>query len=291
MLMKKIALLLCWFVPLLAAAQPTTDVYLFDLSMKKDQVVLANGRNVTPHKGYDNQPFFHPQQPLMYYSSSTDSSRTDLKSYDYRTGVTRQLTATREGEFSPTLTPDGRFLSCIVQRANGQQDLAKFPLAGGAPTVLVNNLKVGYHAWIDETRLLLNVLVGTGNELHYLNLATRRDSVMARNIGRSLKRIPRQRAISFMEKQPGGSWLIKHFDTRTLAISTVAPGLPGSEDVAWTATGLLLMSDGEGIFSLRPGRGNAWQPVLMQGPATKLNKATRLAVSPANDRLAVVVSE
>jgi len=288
---KRIAVLLCWLAPLLAAAQPATDVYLFDMSVKRDRVVLANGRNVTPHKGYDNQPFFHPQQPLFYYSSVTDSSRTDLKSYNYSTGATRQLTATREGEYSPTLTADGRFLSCIVQRANGQQDLAKYPLAGGPPTVLVNTLKVGYHAWIDDTRLLMYVLVGTGNELHYLDLATRRDSVVARDIGRSLKKIPRQHAISFLEKQPGGQWLLKRFDTRTLAISTLAPALTGSEDVAWTSSGVMLMSDGKQIFSLRPESGKAWQPVLMQGPATMLNKATRLAVSPADDRMAVVVSE
>jgi hypothetical protein len=289
--MKRIATLLCCLFPGLSWAQVDTDIILLDMTVKKNTVVLSKPRNITPHKGYDNQPYFHPTQPLLYYASSTDSSRTDLKSYNYQTAQTQQLTTTPEREYSPTLTEDQQFLSCIIQRANGQQDLGKYPLAGGPPTILLDTLKVGYHAWIDRTRLLVYVLAEPTNELHYHDLATRRDTIIARNIGRSLKQIPKQSALSFMEKTPQGTWLIKRFDPRTMAITTLAPALENSEDLAWTSNGLMLMSNGTQIYACRPGSRQGWQPVRMDGITPPLNKASRLAVNPANNRLAVVVSE
>jgi hypothetical protein len=135
------------------------------------------------------------------------------------------------------------------------------------------------------------VLAEPTNELHYHDLATHRDTIIARNIGRSLKQIPKQSALSFMEKTPQGTWLIKRFDPRTMAITTLAPALENSEDLAWTSNGLMLMSNGTQIYACRPGSRQGWQPVRMDGVTPPLNKASRLAVNPANNRLAVVVSE
>jgi hypothetical protein len=288
---KRITILLCCLFPGLAWAQVDTDIMLLDMVVKKNTVVLSKPRNITPHRGYDNQPYFHPSQPLLYFASAADSGRTDLKSYNYQTAQTQQLTTTPEREYSPTLTVDQQFLSCIIQRANGQQDLGKYPLAGGPPTILLDTLKVGYHAWIDRTRLLVYVLATPANELHYYNLATHRDTIIARNIGRSLKQIPKQAALSFMEKTPQGTWLIKRFDTRTMAITTLGPALENSEDLAWTSNGLMLMSNGEQIYACRPGSPQGWQPVQMVDVVPALKMASRLAVNPTNNKLAVVVSE
>ncbi|OGX83427.1 hypothetical protein BEN47_03830 [Hymenobacter lapidarius] len=289
--MKKLIAFCCCLAPFLAAAQPNTDIYLFDLAVKGTKVVLSKPLNITPHVGYDNQPFFHPTQPLVYYTAVADSGRTDLRAYNYQSAQSQAITTTREREFSPTLTEDQQFLSCIIQRDNGNQDLGQYPLAGGPPTVLIDNLKVGYHAWIDRTRLLLFVLATPVNALHYHDLATGRDTVVARNIGRSIKRIPNQAAISFMQQTPEGTWLIQRFDTKTRAITTIAPGLAGSEDVAWTRNGLMLMSNGEQIYSRRPGARGTWQPVTIKGAPTALKKASRLAINAAADKLAVVVDE
>ena len=289
--MKSLAAFAFLLFPLLAAAQPGTDIYLYDMVVKAHTVVLSHPRNVTPHAGYDNQPFFHPTRPLLYYAASAEGGRTDLRVYDYQSGTSHPITATPEREYSPTLTEDGQFLSCIIQRDNGRQDLGQYPLAGGPATVLIDNLKVGYHAWIDRSRLLLYVLATPDTELHDHNLATGRDTIVARNIGRSLKRIPHQDALSFLERTPQGTWLVRRFDTRTRAITTLAPALEGSEDLAWTRNGQLLMSNGEQIFCRKPGTHGSWQPVTMKGAALPLKKASRLAINSANNQLAVVVSE
>ena len=111
--------LLIWFslmqsLVLYAQQLPGTEIYLFDLSVKKSKVSVSTPQNITNHIGYDNQPFFHPSKPLLYYASADAEGKTDIKTYNYELKTTRQLTITSDREYSPTLTPDGKFISCII---------------------------------------------------------------------------------------------------------------------------------------------------------------------------------
>ena len=277
---------------LFSFGQAGSEIFLFDLKITNGQVILSNGTNITNHKGYDNQPFFHPSQPIIYYTSFNDSSRSDIKYYNFEKKTTSNLTTTHDREYSPTITPDEKFISCIIQRDNGNQDLGKYPISGGEPEILINNLKVGYHAWIDKDRLLLFVLVdSTKNDLHYYNLITKKDSVIATNPGRSLHQIPGQNAMSFIQKKSGKDWMIKKFDPVTITISDIVPTIPGQENLCWLQNNIILMSEGSKIFSYRVGIDKEWQPVIIEGDTTMLKGATRLATNPTNNKLAIVVSE
>ena len=103
-------LLLPLLLARLAAAQPSTDIHLYDVAVKARTVVLSNPRNVTPRAGYDNQPSFHATLPLLYYAAGAEGGQTDLRAYNYHTGASQSLTATPEREYSPTLTEDQQFL-------------------------------------------------------------------------------------------------------------------------------------------------------------------------------------
>ena len=165
--MKKIISISFILSSLISFGQDGSEIFLFDMKIANGQVVLFNGVNITNHKGYDNQPFFHPSKPIIYYTSFNDSGRSDIKYYDYQKNKVSNLTNTQEREYSPTVTPDGKFISCIIQRDNGAQDLGKYPVNGGKPRVLINDLKVGYHAWVDKDKLLLFVLIDSEtNNLH-----------------------------------------------------------------------------------------------------------------------------
>src|SRR5215470_14434467 len=217
---------------LFCSAQPSTEIFLFDIKVTNGQVTISNGVNITKHKGYDNQPFFHPDQPLIYYSSFDDSGRSDIKVYNYNTKQTSNLTLTREREYSPIVTPDGNFISCIIQRDNGAQDLAKYPIDGGKPEVLINHLKVGYHAWAGDNKLVLFVLDDSvNNSMHYYYLDKNADTVIAENIGRSLHQIPGQNAMSFVQKISDKQYVIKRYDLNTGIIRSIIPGLPGQDQL------------------------------------------------------------
>jgi hypothetical protein len=281
------ALQLCSLVGL---AQTGSEILLFDLSIKKDKLVLSNPNNITNHVGYDNQPSFHADQPIIFYSSFNPDGRSDIKSYDYEKGETRSFTQTTEREYSPTLTPDKHFVSCIIQRDDGAQNLGKYPVGGGQPTVLIDNLIVGYHAWIDQDRLLLFVL-GEPQTLHLYNVKTKEDKVIAEKIGRSLHKIPNQNAMSFVHKISDSEWIIKRWDAATSEITTIAKTLPGREDLCWTPQGRIIMSDGTRIYSIDPLNEKEWSEVSIKFGGEQLKGVTRLSLNSKGNRLAVVVSE
>src|SRR6266498_858287 len=295
--MKNFFFVIFIFPSLCSAAQTGSEIFLFDMKIENGLPSLSNGINITNHKGYDNQPFFHPSKPVIYYSSFNDSSRSDIKYYNYETKETKNFTLTHDREYSPTVTPDGNFISCIIQRDNGAQDLAKYPIDGGKSEVLINHLKIGYHAWAGENKLLLYVLDDSiHNSLHYYYLGKNTDTVIAENIGRSLQKIPGQNAMSFVQKTSEKTSVIKKFDMSTGVISTLVATLPGQDHFTWLQNGLMLTGDGNKLYyhqetAFEEVKDKGWQPVIIAGDISMLKGVTRLATNPANSKLAVVVSE
>jgi hypothetical protein len=286
---KPFAILLFLFLTSSAFAQSGSEILLFDLKIKKNKITISNPKNITNHPGYDNQPGFNRNEPVLYYSSFNEDGRSDIKSFNYETNETESITQTQEREYSPTHTPDGEFLSCIIQRDNGAQDLGKYPLAGGDPYTIVDNLTVGYHVWTDNSHIAMFIL-GEPNTLHYLRLPTKEDTLLAQNIGRSLHQIPGERALSFIQKNSATNWEIKKLDTETMLISTITPTLPGREDICWTPDGKIISSDGAKLFVFDPKK-KSWKEVPLAGGAELLKGVSRLAMNSKGDKLAVVVAE
>lgn len=283
--------------------QAGSEIYLFDMKIINGQVIISNGKNITNHKGYDNQPFFHPSKPVIYYSSFDDSSRSDIKYYNYETKETKNLTLTHEREYSPTVMPGEKFISCILQRDNGAQDLVKYPINGGKPEVLVWHLKVGYHAWTGENKVFMFVLDDSiHNSLHNYDVSKNTDTVIAENIGRSLHQIPGDNALSYVQKIAGKESVIKRYDVATTVSSPLVHTLPGQDFFCWIPNiadpqkRILLSSDGSKLFyhqdnSAIEFKDKTWLPVVMEDNTMPIKGITRLAVNADNTKLAVVVSE
>lgn len=284
--MRTLVVFLFSFFAYYGYAQTGTEILLFDLHLGKNTLTVKDGENISNRKGYDNQPFFDPDQPLVYYTSADSGGRTDIMTYDYVTRKTKKLTNTGEREYSPTVTPDKGFVSCIIQRDNGAQDLGKYPVKGGNPVVLVNNLTIGYHTWVDGDNIVAFVL-GEPNTLRWISLKDKRDTILAENIGRSLHVIPTSGDISFVHKVSADKWLIKKIDRQTRKISTLGETIPGREDMTWTPDGRIVMSDGEKLFYLQPA---GWTEMKVRS-ATSLKGITRIAINGSGDKIAVVVAE
>jgi Tol biopolymer transport system component len=278
------------FISYQCVGQSGSEIILFDIKSAKGKISLSNPKNITQHKGYDNQPSFDTSKPSIYYSSFNDEGRSDIKVYNYKTGITEALTNTVEREYSPTLTPDGKFISCIIQRDNKAQDVGKYPVEGGAATIIIDNLIVGYHAWINEDQLLLFVL-GDTPTFHLYSISTKKDSVLTDAIGRSLHKIPNSNAMSFVKKNSDTDWVIMKLDTKTLAMTNLIAALPGREDLCWTPAGRIIMSDGIKIYSIDPVKEKEWSEVHITNSSIPLKAITRLAISPKGNKLAVVVAE
>lgn len=263
---------------------PASDIFIIDLKNDKE-LKLGQPVKITSAAGYNNQPSFLPDGQSILYTSIKDK-QADIYRYDIRSGATTQITKTTESEYSPTLMPDGKSISVVRVEADGTQRLWKFPLAGGEPALLLENIKpVGYHLWLDDHRLVLFIL-GRPNTLQLADVRTGKAEFLVDNPGRVLRRVPREDKFSFVHKVSNQEWLVKSFDLRAKALTTIIKTFPGVEDYAWTPRGLLLMARDSKLFSRRNSDW-AWVEIGDFSNAG-LRNITRIAVSPKGDRIAVV---
>lgn len=286
--MKKLLVLL--FVSNLLFAQSGTEIFLLDITNSSGNITLSNPKNITNRKGYDNQPFFHPSQPLLYYTAMHDG-QTDIWSYNLKTGVELQITNTIDSEYSPTVTPNKKYLSCIVQRkSNGDQDLVKYNIKKPTETQMIfesqKTGKIGYQAWLNPNELITFVL-GEPQTLHYQHLISKKDTIIATNIGRSLHLIPKQKAFSFVQ-QIEKKWLICSFNPQKNTIIDIAESHPDSEHYnAWLSENTILESRNTDIFSYSL-MTKEWKIVDL--PNMFLNrKISRMAIK--GNKIAIVVEE
>ncbi len=274
--------------PTPSATPPPSDIFIVDVRMKDGELKLGQPKKITDFPGYNNQPFFMDGHTILY--TSFRDKQTDIYRYDIRTGHTTQVTNTPESEYSPTLMPDGKNISVVRVEADGTQRLWKFPLAGGVPSLILENVKpVGYHHWIDDQTLALFILGGPGkpNFLEMFDMRTGKSEFVTENPGRIIRKIPNQKNFSFVHKIANDHWEIKRFDLKVRTVSSLIATLPGVEDYAWLPDGKLLMAKDSKIFAVVPLTADRLKEVAnyLIGGVTKI---TRIAVSPSGDRIAFV---
>lgn len=268
---------------------PATDIFVIDLRITPaGNLKVGQPTKITDWPGYNNQPSFLPDGKSILYTSIRNK-QADIYRYDLRGAKTTQVTDTPESEYSPTLMPDGKSISVVRVEADGTQRLWKFPLAGGAPSLILEKIKpVGYHLWVDDDTLALFIL-GKPNTLQLVNLRTGKAEVIADNPGRILRRVPHENKFSFVHKVSDQEWLIKTYDLKTRVVETFIKTFPGAEDYAWTPSGVLLMANGTKLFA-RKKSDYAWVELADFGNAG-LKNITRIAASPKGDRIAVVARQ
>lgn len=269
------------------AAVPTTDIYLADLRVERGRVRVGTPVNVTARAGYDNQPCFLRDGRAFLYTSIREDGQADVYRYDLRSSTSARVTTTSESEYSPTPLPRGKGFSAVRVEADSTQRLWAFDLDGGRPRVVLQGIKpVGYHAWGDEYTVGVFVL-GTPPTLQVVDARTGEAQVVARDIGRSILRVPRRTAISYVQRDSAAGPLVKKVDVRTRVITPLVRTLAGGEFFAWTPGGILLTASGTKLYQWDPRRRPGWEEIADVADAG-LTSVSRLAVSPRGDRLAIV---
>ena len=287
---------------LLQTAPPDTEIYLASLSTASGRVAIGPPADISNSPGYDNQPSFTPDGRAVLFTSvrgdrkpdpaNSAATGSDIYRYDIAGQQLTRLTDTPESEYSPVVTPDGQHFSTIRVEADGTQRLWRFTLDGRNPEVVLADVKpVGYHAWIDSGAVAVFVL-GSPATLQLADVKTGKADVVARDIGRSLQRMPGG-GISFVARQAAGSGerpilTISQLTPESRAVATLvrAPADTTDADVAWTPDGLLLMASGATLYGWR--RGEAEMRPVADLSALGLSGVTRIAISPLGDRIALV---
>jgi Tol biopolymer transport system component len=286
------------------APQPAPEIFVTSFAPAGGKVTLGKPVNISNNPGYDNQPSFTPDGKSVLFTSvrgdrkpdpaNAAQTGSDIYRYDVASGTLSQVTSTPESEYSPTDMGDGH-ISVIQVESDGTPRLWKFPLAGGAPRVILPDVRqIGYHAWADAGTLALFVLGAPGTRdpatLQLANVSSGKSEVIASGVGRSILKIPRG-GISFVHVEDVNGApraTVKELDPATKRVTALVPVMEGATalDLAWTPDGMLLAAHGGKLYGWR--RGDAAFAVVADLDALGLRGVTRLAVSPAGDRLALV---
>ncbi len=271
----------------IAQAPPATDIFVARIEAGSTGPRLARPENATQRPGYDNQPAFLPDGRALLFTSVREDAQADIWRLDLATRRQEQVTRTAESEYSATPIDGGRAISVVRVEPDSTQRLWRVPLGGGASTLVLERIKpVGYHAWIDEHRLALFVL-GSPNTLQLADTRTGRADTIARNIGRSLHRIPGGTRVSFVSKRAAADWWIEELDPDTRRVTPLVRLPEGTEDYVWLRDGSVLAAKDARVLRWTRGGGEQWSEVADLASAG-VASITRMAVSPDGAWLAFV---
>jgi len=285
--MKKIFLIIILLISSFVKSQTDTEIYLFDLIQNDSVLSISNPINISENKGYDNQPSFLIDGSGILYSS-TRFDQTDIVLYNIENQTKAWLTNTLGSEYSPLQTPNKKYFSAIYLDNDDTQLLWKYTFRRKKPKVLIENLTVGYHAWLNKN-IIVSFVLGDPATLEVSNLKYKIKYPIDKNIGRSIHKIPGSELISFIS--------LEHEDPEIYSINPLnsekeflADALEDSQDMAWTTDQTIIMGRDDKLYKLKVGVDKTWIEFASLKPL-KLTGITRIAVSPLGNKIAIVVDE
>ena len=285
--MKKIFLIIILLISGFVKSQTDTEIYLFDLIQNDSVFTIDNPINISSNEGYDNQPsFLNDGSGILF--SSTRFDQTDIVLYNLENKTKAWLTNTLGSEYSPLQTPNKKYFSAIYLDNDETQLLWKYTFRRKKPKVLIENLTVGYHAWVNKN-IIVSFVLGDPATLEVSNLKYKIKYPIDKNIGRSIHKIPGSELISFIS--------LEHEDPEIYSINPLnsekvflADALEDSQDMAWTTDHTIIMGRGDKLYKLKVGVDKTWVEFASLEPFN-LTGVTRIAVSPSGDKIAIVVDE
>jgi hypothetical protein len=245
------------------AQAPSSQVYLFKLEQITGLGYVAHSPRYLSQfnpKGYTNQPHFKDDKTLLLTAQMQGQNQTDIYALDLKQQTIQRVTATSLSEYSPTLTPDKKFISCVRVDEPGTalQRLYKYEwkASGGLISPIPDFKNVGYHTWLDDKTLAL-FLVNKPNQIAIVNIDTKDPLIFSTDIGRCLLRNEKGNLL-YVHKLSDAYWYIKEYDLIQQKATIITETVPGAEDFALTDQGHLIMGKDSKLFVFRPGADKAW---------------------------------
>lgn len=278
-------LILAFCSVVLAFGQPETEVFLADLNIGAEAILDSSPLNISNNPGYDNQPSFLEDGTLLY--ARTRNGQTDIARYNLKEGTTSWISNTPGGsEYSPLKIPGREAVSAIRLDTTGLQRLYAYPLQGGAPTLLVEGLKIGYHLWIDPELLVCTILVEDRMDLVVVNFKDGSNHTYQKDVGRSLSTIPGSEEISYTSNQ-NGKRILKSMDPRTGDNKIISVLPEGVQDICWLTGEIVVCGSENQLLRYNTNKGDSWfaQYTLDNQKAS----ISRLAYDENQGKLAMVI--
>ncbi|WP_425154351.1 hypothetical protein [Candidatus Palauibacter sp.] len=269
-----------------AAGSPSTDIWMGALVREGGALSIPDLGRATDRDAYDNQPSFLLDGSAILHTAALDRTQTEIMRLT-APGASERLTNTAEvSEFSALQIP-GQDAFSAIHEIRGLQYLWRYDLSGEPlGPIFATAEPVGYHAWANEHVVAMFIL-GNPATLQVGDALSGEIRVVAERPGRSIHRIPGTEEISFVRKVSDDEWWIERFNPAAGTTERIVQTLPGREDYAWTPEGEIVMGDGSRLYVWSPS--SEWTEIA-DFSDVGVAGITRLAVSPAGDRIAIVAN-
>ena len=269
-----------------AQALPANDLWLVKIEngVPGHQPVKINEGN-----GYNNQPHFSKNGSVIYYTrempADDTDAQTDIAAFDIAASTTRMVNNTPESEYSPTPVPGRDALSVIQADLNQKQYLYAIDIVSGDMELLLPDVEpVGYHAWVNDQEVAMFIL-GDSFTLQTARLNTAGTTIIADNIGRTLRKHPVTGEILFVDKN-SEPWQIAAYNPETTAIRPVMPLFPDNEDFTIDANGTYWTGNGSKLYRRTPAM-QGWE-LMADYSESGVGKISRLAINLQTGQMALV---
>jgi Tol biopolymer transport system component len=267
------------------AQLPESDIFLFEIKRMGNTVIIKKGENITNRPGYDNQPFFTPDNKAMLYVSIREDKQADIYSLSLGSKKITQVTFTKESEYSPVILPGNKTFSAVVVEADSTQRIWTYDLANKQKPVLVMpEDSVGYYSWINKDSILYYKLTEP-HSLHVFDIKNKKDTWITNDPLRSFK--PIKNFSFFYGTKEKNQNIVRIYNMRLKRSEEYAYVKATNEDFIWDKTMGLIKSDGSKIMRYNDDV-KTWVE-LADLSAFGINKITRFAFS-GNGRWLAVVS-
>ena len=268
----------------ICAQLPETDLWLFKLKPEDKKLILSEGKNITSRKGYDNQPFFTPDNKSILYVSIRDDKQADVYRYDLGKGQSFQLTKTKESEYSPNYTPDGKSISCVVVEGDSTQRLWLYNLDGSVKKCYNEGIdSIGYYSWLTNDTLLYYKLT----EPHSLRMfieTGKADKWLCNSPTRAFKKLKGNDFMYGIKDSLQVQYRI--YNSVIRRSNEFANHKSKSEDFVWNETLGLIKSEGSQLLGYDE-KTKSWS-LLFDFANSGIKKITRFAFDSKNKNIVVV---
>jgi len=275
---------LIFFSNCLFAQLPETDLWLFKIKKEKEQLKVAEGKNITSRKGYDNQPYFTPDGKNILYVSVRDEKQSDVFRYDLAKQVSLQVTNTQESEYSPYYTPDAKSISCVTVEADSSQHFWLYNLDGTRKICFDDNIdSIGYYSWLSSDTLLYYKLTAPHSLRRYVQ-HSKEDKWLCDNPTRAFKKNSGNTFIYGIKDSATVRYRIYNSLIKRSEAFGVHAG--SSEDFIWDDKLGLIKSEGNQILRYDE-KSKTWNLLFDLAPFN-IKKITRFALDPKTKYLVIV---
>lgn len=283
--MKKIMLVFAFISSIFTGfSQVNTEVYLFDLEEKKGEYTLSKGKNISNNEGYDSQPSFYDDNTILF--ASDRKGQTDIAIYTINNGEKSYISNTPNGgEYSPERMPNSKDISAVRLDKSGLQRFYQYDLQTGKSTELIKNLVVAYPRWVSENILAAVTIVDDTLNLEICDLKSGKNMTVAKNVGRSVHKIPNSNLLSFISKK-NKEKEVKSLNLKTLEVKSIIR-INDKEDVCWLPNGILLISYDKNILKFNPKTDKNWS-VFYSFSDKNIDNISRIMVNEQGTKLVLV---